>query len=75
MIEKAKSLDSNTQCNWFSDPINLIKTDYVVASGLFNVKQSYNYDEWNEYVIDTLVSFNTLAVKGFSFNLLTKKFR
>jgi len=72
MIEKAISLNSNTQCNWFSDPINLIKTDYVVASGLFNVKQSYHHDEWNEYAIDTLLSLNTLAVKGFAFNLLTK---
>ena len=72
MIEKAISLNSNAECSWFSDPINLSKTDYVVASGLFNVKQSYNADEWNRYVIDTLVSFNTLAVKGFSFNLLTK---
>ena len=72
MIEKAISLNSNAECSWFSDPINLSKTDYVVASGLFNVKQSYDDDEWNEYVIDTLVSFNTLAVKGFSFNLLTK---
>jgi len=72
MIEKAISLNSNTQCNWFSDPINLIKTDYVVASGLFNVKKSYHHDEWNEYAIDTLLSLNTLAVKGFAFNLLTK---
>ena len=29
-------------------------------------------DEWNEYVVDTIASFNTLAVKGFAFNLLTK---
>jgi len=72
MIEKAINLNSNTECSWFSDPINLSKTDYIVASGLFNVKQNYNNDEWNEYVVDTLASFNTLAVKGFAFNLLTK---
>ena len=48
------------------DPINLSKTDYIIASGLFNVKQNYNDDEWNEYVVDTL------SVKGFAFNLLTK---
>jgi len=49
-----------------------VNSNYIVASGLFNVKQKYNKDDWIDYVIDTLASFNKLANKGFSFNLLTK---
>lgn len=46
--------------------------DYVVASGIFNVKQSVSDSEWLEYILKTLVHFNQHSKKGFSFNCLTK---
>ena len=72
MIEKATTIYSGTKCSWFSDSVNLVKTDYVVASGLFNVKLDYNDDDWKAYVVDIIESFNALSLKGFAFNLLTK---
>lgn len=48
------------------------KFDYIVASGIFNVKQEISDDDWKEYMIDILNKFNNHAEKGFSFNCLTK---
>jgi len=46
--------------------------DYLLASGIFNVKMDSAYDDWQEFVLDTLRRMDTLCSKGFSFNLLTK---
>lgn len=47
--------------------------DYLVASGVFNVLFGlYSYETWTSYVIDTLDEMNRLAVKCFSFNMLTR---
>lgn len=45
--------------------------DYVVASGIFNVKQHYTIPEWEEYVTATLADMDRSARKGFAFNCLT----
>ena len=46
--------------------------DYVVASGIFNVKLKTPQGEWKKYIIGLLDHMNRLARKGFSFNCLTK---
>lgn len=46
--------------------------DYVVASGIFNIKLNSTYETWTDYVIKTITRINNLADRGFSFNLLTK---
>ena len=46
--------------------------DYLLASGIFNVKMDSAYDDWQEFVLSTLRNMDTLCSKGFSFNLLTK---
>lgn len=48
------------------------KSDFLVSSGIFNVKFDFNIDKWERYVVETLGYFNSIAVKGFSFNMLTK---
>ena len=45
--------------------------DYVLASGVFNVRLDYDEAEWDRYVETTLELFNRLATKGFAFNMLT----
>ncbi|WP_421160943.1 class I SAM-dependent methyltransferase [Aeromonas dhakensis] len=45
--------------------------DYVVASGIFNVKQSYQDSQWFEYIISVLDHMYNASHFGFSFNLLT----
>lgn len=46
-------------------------TDFVVASGIFNVRLSCADDAWAKYVRETLAAMNASATKGFAFNCLT----
>ena len=54
------------------DPAEIPLSDYLVASGVFNVKLSSSNPDWTRYVIDTLDRFNRWTKKGFSVNFLTK---
>ena len=47
------------------------ETDYVVASGIFNVKQDAADDDWESYIADTIDDMAASARRGFAFNLLT----
>lgn len=47
------------------------QVDYVVSSGIFNVKLNGDSDDWVEYIKETLNSFDRWSKKGFSFNCLT----
>lgn len=73
MTSKAKEIygnDSSTE--WFTqiDPSST-KVDYVIASGIFNVRLNHSNQDWQAYILDTLQQFNSLATKGFAFNMLT----
>ncbi len=46
--------------------------DYIIASGVFNVRQSTSNDRWRRYIINTIEMFNSNCSKGFAFNCLTK---
>jgi SAM-dependent methyltransferase len=46
--------------------------DYLVAAGIFNIKLESPYDEWQNFICETLPRMNALCSKGFSFNMLTK---
>jgi SAM-dependent methyltransferase len=48
------------------------RADYVVASGIFNVKLKASRRAWKEYLLRTLQGMNRCSRKGFSFNCLTK---
>lgn len=48
------------------------KTDYVIASGIFNVKLENTDEDWLTYILETLKKIDESSVKGFSFNVLTK---
>ena len=71
MIQKAKELFNNENTSWFAELPQNQTYDYVIASGIFNVKINHTETEWRAYVLDTLHHFNQLATKGFSFNILT----
>ncbi len=45
--------------------------DYLVASGVFNIKMEADYDQWTDYVIGSLETFNAKTSRGFSVNFLT----
>lgn len=46
-------------------------SDYVLASGIFNVKLDHGLDEWRGYVLSTIAAFDALSRRGFAFNMLT----
>ena len=46
--------------------------DYLVAAGIFNIKLDSSYDDWQNFVCETLPRMNALCSKGFAFNMLTK---
>jgi SAM-dependent methyltransferase len=48
-----------------------IVADYVVASGIFNVRQSRSDEEWRSYVVSTTADMDRAGRKGFAFNCLT----
>ncbi|HEY0631825.1 MAG TPA: class I SAM-dependent methyltransferase [Thermoleophilaceae bacterium] len=54
-----------------ADPDALPVADYVVASGVFNVKQGTDSADWEAYVCDTLDQLAAHARRGFAFNMLT----
>jgi SAM-dependent methyltransferase len=47
------------------------QADYVVASGIFNVKLDIPAEDWRRYLIETLERMASLAHRGFGFNALS----
>jgi len=45
--------------------------EYIVASGIFNMKQNVDSSSWLEYVIEQLNIIDKKSSKGFAFNMLT----
>jgi SAM-dependent methyltransferase len=46
-------------------------SDYVLASGIFNVRLGRSDDEWFQYLSETLDILSEKSRKGFAFNCLT----
>jgi SAM-dependent methyltransferase len=77
IVESAIEIARKTQNNkphrtFFTDQDQLPICDYVVASGVFNVRGEQSFETWTKYVIDYLHRFNDLSLKGFASNFLTK---
>lgn len=73
MIEEAKKANNkDANSEWHTSLPENKKVDYVIASGIFNVKFNTSNENWKSYMLDSLNKMNDLSVKGFSFNVLTK---
>ena len=73
MVEKAQGLfKERANCAFTMHLEELQTADYVVSSGIFNIRFQYTQDTWTEYVLETLHKMNDLSSKGLSFNMLTK---
>jgi hypothetical protein len=73
MVDTARQLHSGrADCVFAADESVLAGVDYLVASGLFNVKLASKPDPWREYILATLDRFAALARRGFAFNALTR---
>ncbi len=72
-IELARKLHAGKAHRTFIvSPAKLVACDYVVASGIFNVRGAVDFESWTEYVIGTLHKFHELGRCGFASNFLTK---
>lgn len=47
------------------------KSDYAIASGIFNVRLEKNDELWLAHIIETIEKMNSYSQKGFAFNCLT----
>jgi SAM-dependent methyltransferase len=45
--------------------------DFVVASGVFNLRLEIDDDAWTQYIDETLATLSRLGRRGFAFNMLT----
>jgi SAM-dependent methyltransferase len=59
------------QAPFTADVSQLAPADYVVASGIFNVKLGHPPDAWWDHVLQTLALMRSLCRRGFAFNMLT----
>lgn len=72
MVERARSRHAGASLASFTtDADSLQPADYVMASGIFNVKLETPAPKWQEYVTSTLKRIDTLARRGFAFNALS----
>jgi len=71
MIDTASSLPRISRAYFTSDLGSLAAADYVVASGLFNVKLNTDDKVWTQYMRDTVATIAGLSQRGFAFNVLS----
>lgn len=73
MIEKGQDLyRKDKQVHFLHGSELLADYDYVVSSGIFNVRGEKTDNLWKEYMLEVVQSFQNHARKGFAFNCLTK---
>ena len=72
MLLEAKKLYKGKDAQWISSVSAKQKFDYVIASGIFNVRLESSKKDWEKYMLHTLDAMNRCSEKGFSFNVLTK---
>ena len=70
MIDAGKQKFINKNVT-FTNEKHTEKADYVIASGIFNIKLENTDEDWMRYLEKTLKEIDALSKKGFSFNILT----
>jgi len=72
LVERARELWADAEgAEFTSDSDGVEPADYVVASGLLNVKGDANPAEFARYVEELVLELDRLARRGFAFNALT----
>lgn len=72
MLEQARILFGDLPFVKLYNQVPDVKSDYLIASGIFNVKpESVSNKLWMDYIFESISAFDQLTKKGFSVNLLT----
>ena len=72
LAESRHGKKDNVTFAHINHPQEMVKHDYTVASGIFNIRFTISNDEWLKYILETIDAMNEKSLKGFSFNMLTK---
>ena len=70
MIEKAKKKFNLNNVHFYTRLKEVEIKDYLISSGVFNVKLKESDTNFKNYFIRLLNKFNSLSKKGFAFNAL-----
>jgi len=72
VIETAQKTFDLPNCTWTTDLASVQPADYVVGSGLFNMKfKDTPASEWTLHMVNTVQAMWDLSTKGMAFNSLT----
>jgi hypothetical protein len=72
MVAKGREMHpADPACTFTTRLEDVGAVDYVVASGIFNIRLETGDGEWQQYVTAILDQMNHLARKGIAFNMLT----
>lgn len=71
MIDAARASHPGPAGTWSTELPAGREFDYVIASGLFNVRLEHSAEAWEAYVTVTLDRMMGLAGRGMAFNFLT----
>ena len=73
MIEAAKSIyGENNKYFKFLHSTEINETyDYIISSGIFNLKMGISTSDFNLFMLNTIQKFDKNSKKGFAFNALT----
>jgi SAM-dependent methyltransferase len=72
MIARARTEVRDPRCFFTSSESDLCPVDFVVASGIFNVKLRASESRWREHVVRTVAKLAERSCGGFAFNMLTR---
>jgi trans-aconitate methyltransferase len=67
----AAARERHPGARFITDDSALRPVDYVVASGIFNVRLDHDPTAWETYIVETLDRMRALSVRGIAFNMLT----
>jgi len=73
MVAKGYELHpGDPDCQFITCENELPVVDYVIASGIFNIRLKTPDTVWIDYILKVLTRMDQLSKKGFAFNMLTK---
>jgi cyclopropane fatty-acyl-phospholipid synthase-like methyltransferase len=71
MLNDIKFNPSKLNEIYFSESEKLDTYDWIVASGVFNVKRDATIEDWEDYIVDTIRYLESIANKGLTLNFLS----
>ncbi len=73
MVSEAQRLHVDERCRFVRASAPPQPVDYVVASGIFNVRPGISDETWCGFVLDRIADMDATSRHGFAFNCLTSR--